>query len=93
MSLNSQEEAISVVGGNPQTVTWQLPKRVELTIRGRSVSLMSPMHIDAIYGYALLALDDPRVDAVLNAIGCIFVDADGKQFWPPIECGAKDGCP
>lgn len=59
-------------------------KKRTITIRGVEVELGAHAGLAAL-GFALLALEDPRVDAVLAACDVVFFDAHGRQVWPREE--------
>lgn len=59
-------------------------KRHRMLVEGNQIGMPIVM--------AMLALEDPRVDAILKAYGVKVFDVNNVQVWPePKEAEAKDG--
>lgn len=76
------------VYGVDQDFAVSQPRMVTVPVRGRTIELSTFGDSATLaLGLALLALEDPRVDAVFRAFRISFEDEHGRQFWPPKEEG------
>lgn len=61
-------------------------KLVKVPLKGEIVEVIDPK-LDWALAASLIALGDPRVDAVLKACGLRIMDRKGCVIWPPEDKG------